>query len=72
MSRHQAKREVRGETLRGELEAEGIKVRAGSLPGLAEEAPQAYKNVDAVVETVAGAGIARLVARLKPVAVIKG
>jgi tRNA-splicing ligase RtcB len=72
MSRHQAKREVRGETLRRELEAEGIKVRAGSLSGLAEEAPQAYKNVDAVVETVAGAGIARLVARLKPVAVIKG
>jgi tRNA-splicing ligase RtcB len=72
MSRHQAKREVRGEALRSELEAEGIKVRAGSLPGLAEEAPQAYKNVDAVVETVAGAGIARLVARLKPVAVIKG
>jgi tRNA-splicing ligase RtcB len=58
--------------LRHDLEAEGIKVRAGSLPGLAEEAPQAYKNVDAVVETVAGAGIARLVARLKPVAVIKG
>ncbi len=72
LSRHQAKREVRGETLRQELEAEGIKVRAGSLPGLAEEAPQAYKNVDAGVETVAGAGIARLVARLKPVAVIKG
>ncbi len=72
MSRHQAKREVRGETLRRELESEGIKVRAGSLPGLAEEAPQAYKNVDAVVEAVAGAGIARLVARLKPVAVIKG
>ncbi len=72
MSRHQAKREVRGESLRDELEAEGIKVRAGSLPGLAEEAPQAYKNVDAVVETVAGAGLARLVARLKPVAVIKG
>ena len=72
MSRHQARREVRGETLRQELESEGIKVRAGSLPGLAEEAPQAYKNVDAVVETVVGAGIARLVARLKPVAVIKG
>jgi tRNA-splicing ligase RtcB (3'-phosphate/5'-hydroxy nucleic acid ligase) len=72
MSRHQAKREVRGETLRHDLEAEGIHVRAGSLPGLAEEAPQAYKDVDAVVETVAGAGIARLVARLKPVAVIKG
>ncbi|HET7375784.1 MAG TPA: RtcB family protein, partial [Anaerolineae bacterium] len=72
MSRHQAKREIRGETLRNELEERGIHVRAGSLPGLAEEAPQAYKDVDAVIETVAGAGIARKVARLRPVAVIKG
>jgi tRNA-splicing ligase RtcB len=72
MSRHQAKREVRGEKLRDELEERGIHVRAGSLPGLAEEAPQAYKDVDAVIETVVGAGIARKVARLRPVAVIKG
>jgi tRNA-splicing ligase RtcB len=72
MSRHQAKREVRGETLRRELESEGIHIRAGSMAGLAEEAPQAYKDVDAVVETVSGAGIARKVARLKPVAVVKG
>ena len=72
MSRHQAKREVRGETLRNELQSHGIQVRAGSLSGLAEEAPQAYKDVDAVVETVEAAGIARKVARLRPVAVIKG
>jgi tRNA-splicing ligase RtcB len=72
MSRHQAKREVRGSELRDELEEQGIHVRAGSLPGLAEEAPQAYKDVDAVIETVVGAGIARKVARLRPVAVIKG
>jgi tRNA-splicing ligase RtcB len=72
MSRHQAKREVRGETLRRELESEGIHIRAGSMSGLAEEAPQAYKDVDAVVETVAGAGIARKVARLRPVVVVKG
>lgn len=71
-SRSKAKREVRGDELRDELEAGGIRVRAGSLPGLAEEAPQAYKDVDAVVETVTGAGIARKVARLRPVAVIKG
>ena len=50
----------------------GIKVRAGSLSGLAEEAPSAYKDVDAVVETVVAAGIARKVARLRPLAVIKG
>lgn len=72
MSRHQAKNEVRGEKVRNDLEAKGIRVRAGSLPGLAEEAPQAYKDVDDVVETVVQAGIARKVARLRPVAVIKG
>jgi len=72
MSRHQAKRSVRGDRLRQELEAQGVRVRAGSLPGLAEEAPTAYKDVDAVVEVVVGAGIAAKVARLKPVAVVKG
>ena len=72
LSRTQAKKEVNGETLRRKLEESGIVVRAGSLPGLAEEAPQAYKDVDSVVETVVGAGIARKVARLIPVAVIKG
>jgi len=72
LSRSQAKKQVRGDDLRRKLEADGIHVRAGSLPGLAEEAPQAYKDVDRVVETVVGAGIARKVARLIPVAVIKG
>ena len=72
MSRSKAKREVRGDLLRSELENQGIKIRAGSLPGLAEEAPAAYKDVDMVVETVSEAGIAKKVARLRPVAVIKG
>jgi tRNA-splicing ligase RtcB len=72
MSREKAKKQVRGETLRQELEADGIRVRAGSMAGLAEEAPLAYKDVDAVVETVVGAEIASKVARLRPVAVIKG
>lgn len=72
LSRSRAKRSIRGSELRQELEGRGIAVRAGSLPGLAEEAPQAYKDVDAVVEAVVGAGIARKVARLKPVAVVKG
>jgi tRNA-splicing ligase RtcB len=72
MSRSKAKKEVHGDTLRRELETRGIKVRAGSLPGLAEEAPSAYKDVDMVVETVSDAGIAKKVARLRPVAVIKG
>ena len=72
MSREKAKKSVRGEALRQELERNGIHVRAGSMSGLAEEAPQAYKDVDAVVATVVGAGIARKVARLRPVAVVKG
>jgi tRNA-splicing ligase RtcB len=72
MSRRRAKRSIRGAELRRELEGRGIRVRAGSLPGLAEEAPAAYKDVDAVVEAVVGAGIARKVARLRPVAVVKG
>ncbi len=72
MSRKQAKREIWGEDLRQQLEAQGIRVRAGSLPGLAEEAPQAYKDVDQVIEVVSRAGIASKVARLKPVVVIKG
>ncbi len=72
MSRHQAKRSIRGERLRQELEAQGIHVQAGSMPGLAEEAPQAYKQVDSVVDVVAEAGIAIRVARLRPVIVVKG
>jgi tRNA-splicing ligase RtcB len=72
MSRSKAKQSIRGEQLRDELQRRGIQVRAGSMPGLAEEAPQAYKDVDQVVETVSGAGIATKVARLCPVAVIKG
>jgi len=72
MSRSQAKRQVRGDRLKQDLQAEGIHVRAGSLAGLAEEAPEAYKDVDQVVETVSGAGIARKVARLRPVVVVKG
>ncbi|GAP15128.1 uncharacterized conserved protein [Longilinea arvoryzae] len=72
MSRSKAKRDVRGDRLRDELEQQGIHIQAGSLAGLAEEAPQAYKDVDDVVETVSGAGIARKVARLRPVVVVKG
>jgi tRNA-splicing ligase RtcB len=72
MSRHEAKRNVRGEKLRQDLESDGIHIRARSMAGLAEEAPQAYKDVNQVVDAVVGAGIARKVARLRPQAVIKG
>ena len=72
MSRSEAKRQVRGEALRADLEHDGIIVRAGSMAGLAEEAPQAYKNVDQVVSIVEAVGLARSVARLEPLVVIKG
>jgi tRNA-splicing ligase RtcB len=72
MSRKKAKKSIRGDALKRELESRGIHIFAGSMPGLAEEAPDAYKDVDAVVEVVSKADIARKVARLEPLAVIKG
>lgn len=72
MSRSRAKKEIQGSELRQQLEERGIRVRAGSLKGLAEEAPNAYKDVDRVIEVVHGAGIAKKVARLVPAAVVKG
>lgn len=72
MSRAKAKQTIRGTELRQRLQKEGIAVEAGSLASLAEEAPEAYKDVDEVVEIVHQAGIAKKVARLKPLAVIKG
>ncbi len=72
LSRKAAKRQIRGDKLRAELEAQGIQVRAGSMPGLAEEAPAAYKDIERVVDVVHRAGLARKVAKLRPLAVMKG
>jgi tRNA-splicing ligase RtcB len=72
MSRAKAKHDVRGDDLRRELEERGINIRAGSMAGLAEEAPAAYKDVDVVVDTVVAAGIGYKVAHLRPLVVIKG
>jgi tRNA-splicing ligase RtcB (3'-phosphate/5'-hydroxy nucleic acid ligase) len=72
MSRHAAARAIGGRALRDQLAASGIEVRARSLRGLAEEAPFAYKDVDQVVATCERAGLARRVARLKPLGVVKG
>ncbi len=72
MSRNQAKKLVRGTKLREELLKSGINVRPGSLSGLAEEAPIAYKDVNEVVNVVHNVGIAKKVARLSPIGVIKG
>jgi tRNA-splicing ligase RtcB len=72
MSRSKARKTVQGAELKKELHEKGIVVRAGSNRGLAEEAPAAYKDVSRVVEVVHGLGIAHKVARLRPLAVIKG
>jgi tRNA-splicing ligase RtcB len=72
LSRTAAKKQVQGAEVRKQLNERGIRVRAGSMPGLAEEAPFAYKPVERVVEVVERAGIARIVARLEPLLVVKG
>ncbi|HZB32825.1 MAG TPA: RtcB family protein [Streptosporangiaceae bacterium] len=71
-SRHQAARGVSGRLLRDAMEADGIAVRASSWRGLAEEHPDAYKDVSAVIEASEGAGLCRKVARLLPMGVVKG
>jgi tRNA-splicing ligase RtcB len=72
MSRAKARKMVRGAELRQQLKSRGILVCAGSMSGLAEEAPAAYKDVSRVVEVVDRVGIGKKVARLEPMAVIKG
>ncbi len=72
LSRHAAKRLARGHNIEAELQAQGILVRAAGRATLAEEIPEAYKDVAEVVEIVARAGIGRIVARLRPLAVVKG
>lgn len=72
LSRKAATRSTRGEDVQTDLRRRGILVQTGSLRGLAEEAPHAYKDVHVVVDSVVGAGLARRVAQLRPIAVIKG
>jgi tRNA-splicing ligase RtcB len=72
MSRHAAKRTKPGHEVRRELEAQGIVVACPSSGELAEEAPFAYKDVERVVDVVHRAGLARKVARLRPLGVVKG
>ncbi|MFQ6122324.1 MAG: RtcB family protein [Dehalococcoidales bacterium] len=71
-SRAAAKRHLRGRDVLEGLQARGITIRAGSLPGLAEEASEAYKDVTSVVEVTHSAGISKMIARTKPIGVIKG
>jgi tRNA-splicing ligase RtcB len=72
MSRSQAKKIAQGRSIEKELAARGIHVRGASRATVAEEIPESYKDVAEVVDVVEKAGIAKIVARLRPIAVIKG
>ncbi|HPI21287.1 MAG TPA: RtcB family protein [Candidatus Kapabacteria bacterium] len=72
LSRTAAMKKINGDELKKELNQRGIVINTASVKGLAEEAPDAYKDVNSVVNVVERAGIAKIVAKLKPLAVIKG
>ena len=72
MSRTRARKETSVKELRQRLMDMGIVVNAGSSKGLTEESPEAYKDVNEVVDVIHEAGIAKKVARLRPIAVTKG
>ncbi len=72
MSRHQAKREFTVNGVKGFLERQGIYLRAATKHVILEEAPEAYKNIDEVVEAVNGAGLAKVAVKLSPMGVVKG
>src|SRR5438105_1166036 len=72
MSRTTAKKGRDAREVEKKLEEQGILVRSETRDGILEEIPEAYKNVDEVIEVVHSAGLARKVARLRPLAVIKG
>jgi len=72
MSRHQALKRFRGEKVREMLGQRGILVRSASWKGIAEESPGVYKDVDEVVRVCQEAGIAKIVAKLRPMGVVKG
>lgn len=72
MSRHQAKKMVKGQKLQKDMETRGIYVRTASWGGLAEEAGVAYKDIDEVVEATELAGLSKRVVKLVPIGNIKG
>lgn len=72
LSRHEAKKKIKGRDLQGKLKNQGIITLATSLADLGEEAPEAYKDVDEVVKVVDETGIAKKVAKMRPLGVIKG
>ncbi|MDD8027513.1 MAG: RtcB family protein, partial [Acidobacteriota bacterium] len=72
MSRQEALRRFRGEKIRDDLARRGIELQSTSWRGVAEEASEAYKDVDEVVRVSDAVGLGRLVARVVPIGVMKG
>ena len=72
MSRHEAIKKMRGQEVQQMLARSGVVVRAKGRETLSEEASYAYKDVQDVVETCQGADISRMVARMRPLGVVKG
>ncbi len=72
MSRHEATKRFRGEDVKRELSERGISVKGSSWKGIAEESHNVYKDIDEVVNVSHKAGIGKLVAKLKPIGVLKG
>jgi len=72
MSRHQALKTWQGRKVVDDLAARGILIKSPSMRGVAEEAPEAYKDVSAVVDAADAAGLARKVTRVEPLVCIKG
>jgi len=72
MSRTQAKARWQGKALIQELAEKGVVIKSHTAKGAAEEAPGAYKDVDEVVEVAERAGLSRRVARMRPIACVKG
>jgi len=72
MSRSKAKKAAKGRAVERELEDKGILIMAKGKGTIAEEMPDAYKDIDQVVRIVEKAGLSRRVAKLRPLGVIKG
>jgi tRNA-splicing ligase RtcB (3'-phosphate/5'-hydroxy nucleic acid ligase) len=72
LSRQAAMRQTRGRDIYQEMSQQGIHVMARGRSTLAEEAPEAYKDVDAVVDVIAKAGLSKPIARMVPLGVVKG
>jgi tRNA-splicing ligase RtcB len=72
MSRKAATRKFRVDQIKSQLSQKGIYIRAASKDGIVEEAPDAYKDIDEVVRIADGAGISKMVARMRPLGVVKG